>query len=80
MSHRTSVTKSRIRVSNKSVFHLQDKKADQKELSNALIKSAKRTGQLSLCNRGLATGNIYNLIKMFCLIAQYLSTKLVLIS
>ncbi|CAH0750193.1 unnamed protein product [Diatraea saccharalis] len=50
-----SKIKSRINVSNKSVFHLQDKKADDKELSLGLIKSAKRTGQLSLCNRGLGT-------------------------
>lgn len=49
-------TKSRIKVCNKSVFHLQDKKADESELSTGLIKSAKRTGQLSLCNRGLGTG------------------------
>ncbi|XP_022814755.1 leucine-rich repeat-containing protein 40-like [Spodoptera litura] len=33
----------------------QDKKADENELSVGLIKSAKRTGQLSLCNRGLGT-------------------------
>lgn len=58
MSQRSTITKSRIRVSNKSLFHLQDKKADQNELSNGLIKSAKRTGQLSLCNRGLGTGMI----------------------
>ncbi|CAB3223780.1 unnamed protein product [Arctia plantaginis] len=32
-----------------------DKKADEGELSMGLIKSAKRTGQLSLCNRGLGT-------------------------
>ncbi|XP_049696309.2 leucine-rich repeat-containing protein 40 [Helicoverpa armigera] len=32
-----------------------DKKADENELSIGLIKSAKRTGQLSLCNRGLGT-------------------------
>ncbi|CAG4972000.1 unnamed protein product [Parnassius apollo] len=32
-----------------------DKSADASELSNGLIKSAKRTGQLSLCNRGLGT-------------------------
>ncbi|CAH1646755.1 unnamed protein product [Spodoptera littoralis] len=48
-------SKSRIKVCNKSVFHLQDKKADENELSVGLIKSAKRTGQLSLCNRGLGT-------------------------
>lgn len=48
--------KSRINVCNKSVFHLQDKNADANELSTGLIKSAKRTGQLSLCNRGLGTG------------------------
>uniref|UniRef100_A0A2A4K533 Disease resistance R13L4/SHOC-2-like LRR domain-containing protein n=1 Tax=Heliothis virescens TaxID=7102 RepID=A0A2A4K533_HELVI len=54
MSNR-SHSKSRIRVCNKSVFHLQDKKADENELSIGLIKSAKRTGQLSLCNRGLGT-------------------------
>ncbi|KAH9635538.1 hypothetical protein HF086_003152 [Spodoptera exigua] len=48
-------SKSRIKVCNKSVFHLQDKKADENELSIGLIKSAKRTGQLSLCNRGLGT-------------------------
>ncbi|KAJ8730898.1 hypothetical protein PYW08_002311 [Mythimna loreyi] len=34
-------------------FH--NKKADENELSLGLIKSAKRTGQLSLCNRGLGT-------------------------
>lgn len=50
-------TKSRLKISSKSVFHLQDKKADESELSLGLIKSAKRTGQLSLCNRGLGTGN-----------------------
>ncbi|KAL0880814.1 hypothetical protein ABMA27_001999 [Loxostege sticticalis] len=54
MSQRAQ-TKSRIKMCNKSVFHLQDKKADDKELSIGLIKSAKRTGQLSLCNRGLGT-------------------------
>ncbi|XP_050673868.1 leucine-rich repeat-containing protein 40-like isoform X2 [Leptidea sinapis] len=54
MSRRTPV-KSRIKVCNKSVFHLQDKKADENELSMGLIKSAKRTGHLSLCNRGLGT-------------------------
>ncbi|KAJ8721607.1 hypothetical protein PYW07_002382 [Mythimna separata] len=48
-------SKSRIKVCNKSVFHLQDKKADENELSLGLIKSAKRTGQLSLCNRGLGS-------------------------
>lgn len=48
-------SKSRIKVCNKSVFHLQDKKADENELSTGLIKSAKRTGQLSLCNRGLGS-------------------------
>lgn len=49
-------TKSKIRVINKhSVFNLQDKSSDDKELSNALIKSAKRSGQLSLCNRGLGS-------------------------
>lgn len=59
MSQRAQ-TKSRIKMCNKSVFHLQDKKADDKELSIGLIKSAKRTGQLSLCNRGLGTGkNIF---------------------
>ncbi|CAH2076190.1 unnamed protein product, partial [Iphiclides podalirius] len=31
------------------------KNADANELSTGLIKSAKRTGQLSLCNRGLGT-------------------------
>lgn len=56
MSHRAH-TKSKIKVCNKSVFHLQDSKADESVLSVGLIKSAKRTGQLSLCNRGLATGN-----------------------
>lgn len=55
MSHRAH-TKSRIKVCNKSFFHLQDKKADSSVLSNGLIKSAKRSGQLSLCNRGLGTG------------------------
>ncbi|XP_063822501.1 leucine-rich repeat-containing protein 40-like isoform X2 [Ostrinia nubilalis] len=54
MSQRVQ-TKSRLRMCNKSVFHLQDKKADEKELPIGLIKSAKRTGQLSLCNRGLGT-------------------------
>ncbi|XP_075974548.1 leucine-rich repeat-containing protein 40-like [Anticarsia gemmatalis] len=54
MSQRSHI-KSRIKVCNKSVFHLQDKKADENELSSGLIKSAKRTGQLSLCNRGLGT-------------------------
>ncbi|CAH2210151.1 jg15194 [Pararge aegeria aegeria] len=54
MSRRTP-TKSKIKVCNKSVFHLQDKKADENELTIGLIKSAKRTGQLSLCNRGLGT-------------------------
>ncbi|OWR48298.1 leucine-rich repeat-containing protein 40-like [Danaus plexippus] len=54
MSRRTP-TKSRVKICNKSVFHLQDKKADENELSIGLIKSAKRTGQLSLCNRGLGT-------------------------
>ncbi|XP_045768574.1 leucine-rich repeat-containing protein 40-like [Maniola jurtina] len=54
MSRRTP-TKSRVKVCNKSVFHLQDKKADENELSIGLIKSAKRTGQLTLCNRGLGT-------------------------
>lgn len=57
MSRRTP-TKSRVKICNKSVFHLQDKKADENELSIGLIKSAKRTGQLSLCNRGLGTGEI----------------------
>ncbi|XP_068632359.1 leucine-rich repeat-containing protein 40-like [Battus philenor] len=52
---RRNHAKSRINVRNKSVFHLQDKKADENELSIGLIKSAKRTGQLSLCNRGLGT-------------------------
>lgn len=47
--------KSRIKVCN-PVFHLQDKKADEGVLSKALINSAKRTGQLSLCNRGLGSG------------------------
>lgn len=55
MSRRTPI-KSRVKVCNKSVFHLQDKKADENELSIGLIKSAKRTGQLNLCNRGLGTG------------------------
>ncbi|KPI96791.1 Leucine-rich repeat-containing protein 40 [Papilio xuthus] len=54
MSRRTPI-KSRIKVCNKSVFNLQDKDADANELSKGLIKSAKRTGQLSLCNRGLGT-------------------------
>lgn len=57
MSCRTP-TKSRVKVCNKSVFHLQDKKADENELSIGLIKSAKRTGQLTLCNRGLGTGKV----------------------
>lgn len=52
----TTPIKSRLKISSKSVFHLQDKKADENELSLGLIKSAKRTGQLSLCNRGLGTG------------------------
>ncbi|CAH0407021.1 unnamed protein product [Chilo suppressalis] len=58
-----SKIKSRINVSNKSVFHLQDKKTDDKELSIGLIKSAKRTGQLSLCNRGLGSvpDNVWNI-------------------
>lgn len=55
MSHRPH-TKSRIKVCNKSVFHLQDKKAEEGVLSSGLIKSAKRTGQLSLSNRGLGAG------------------------
>ncbi|XP_050346693.1 leucine-rich repeat-containing protein 40-like [Nymphalis io] len=56
MSRRhTTPTKSRVQSCKKSVFHLQDKKADESELSLGLIKSAKRTGQLSLCNRGLGT-------------------------
>lgn len=54
MSQRPHI-KSRIKVCNKSVFHLQDKTADENELPIGLIKSAKRTGQLSLCNRGLGT-------------------------
>lgn len=49
-------SKSRIKICNRPVFHLQDKKADENELSMGLIKSAKRTGQLSLSNRGLGTG------------------------
>ncbi|KAL4715388.1 hypothetical protein ACJJTC_015159 [Scirpophaga incertulas] len=53
MTHRATPNKSRIKVGNKSLFHLQDKKTDDKELSIGLIKSAKRTGQLALCNRGL---------------------------
>lgn len=53
---RSQPTKSRIKISNRSVFHLQDNKEDENELSIGLIKSAKRTGQLSLCNRGLGTG------------------------
>lgn len=57
MSQRTPA-KSRVKVCNKSVFHLQDKKADENELSIGLIKSAKRTGQLALCNRGLGTGKL----------------------
>ncbi|XP_063534697.1 leucine-rich repeat-containing protein 40-like [Cydia strobilella] len=48
-------TKSRIKVCDKSVFHLQDKKADESVLTNGLIKSAKRTGQLNLSGRGLGT-------------------------
>ncbi|XP_026752116.2 leucine-rich repeat-containing protein 40-like [Galleria mellonella] len=52
---RRSQTHSKIKVCNKSVFHLQDKKADDNELSTGLIKSAKRTGQLNLSNRGLGT-------------------------
>ncbi|KAM3964275.1 leucine-rich repeat-containing protein 40 [Aphomia sociella] len=48
-------SQTKIKVCNKSVFHLQDKKADEGELSTGLIKSAKRTGQLSLTNRGLGT-------------------------
>lgn len=59
---RNAVNRSRIKVSNKSVFHLQDKKADDNELSIGLIKSAKRTGQLTLSNRGLGTGEIVNVI------------------
>lgn len=55
MSRRTPI-KSRVKACNKSVFHLQDKKTDENELSIGLIKSAKRTGQLSLCNRGLGSG------------------------
>lgn len=47
---------------NKPLFHLQDKKADESELSIGLIKSAKRTGQLSLCNRGLGSGKILYLL------------------
>ncbi|XP_041988341.1 leucine-rich repeat-containing protein 40-like isoform X2 [Aricia agestis] len=54
MSRRIPI-KSGVKVRNKPVFHLQDKQADEKELSIGLIKSAKRTGQLSLCNRGLGT-------------------------
>ncbi|XP_049867823.1 leucine-rich repeat-containing protein 40-like [Pectinophora gossypiella] len=53
MSTRAHV-KSKIKVC-KPVFHLQDKKADDGVLTNGMIKSAKRTGQLSLCNRGLGT-------------------------
>ncbi|XP_059046588.1 leucine-rich repeat-containing protein 40-like isoform X1 [Achroia grisella] len=39
------------------IFHKNfgDKKADESELSNGLIKSAKRTGQLNLSNRGLGS-------------------------
>lgn len=48
--------RSKIKVTDRSIFHLQDKKADENELSMGLVKSAKRTGQLSLCNRGLGTG------------------------
>lgn len=47
--------RSKIKVTDRSIFHLQDKKADENELSMGLVKSAKRTGQLSLCNRGLGT-------------------------
>lgn len=54
-----SIRPTKPRISrNKPLFHLQDKKADENELSIGLIKSAKRTGQLSLCNRGLGTGKI----------------------
>lgn len=58
-------SKSRIKVCNKPVFHLQDKKADDNELSIGLIKSAKRTGQLSLSNRGLGSGETELFITMY---------------
>lgn len=54
MSNRAHV-KSKIKVCNRSVFNFQDKKDDENELSIGLIKSARRTGQLSLCNRGLGS-------------------------
>lgn len=72
MSQRAPI-KSRVRLSNKSVFHLQDKKADDKELSIGLIKSAKRTGQLSLSNRGLGSGKFVIVIDNFDCMFFYIS-------
>jgi hypothetical protein len=38
------------------LFHAQNKDADSKELSCHLIKLARKTGQLNLSGRGLASG------------------------
>jgi hypothetical protein len=38
------------------LFHAQNKDADSEELSSHLIKLARKTGQLNLSGRGLASG------------------------
>ena len=39
------------------IFQLQDQESDSKELSSHLIKLARKSGQLNLSGKGLATGN-----------------------
>jgi hypothetical protein len=38
------------------LFHIQNEEADSQELSSHLIKMARKSGQLNLSGRGLASG------------------------
>lgn len=53
---KASHVKSRRKLLN-PVFHVQTKEEDDSHLTKGMIKIVRRTGQLNLSGRGLATGN-----------------------
>lgn len=54
-----SAVRSRRKLIN-PVFHLQTKEEDDSQLTNGMIKTVRRTGQLNLSGRSLAHGNTQN--------------------
>lgn len=49
----------------KPIFHLQTKSEDDDKLSVALLKNARKTGQLNLSNRNLQTSNFYQIQRIY---------------